>query len=71
VSEAFGYAGLDWKQYVVLDDTYKRPAEVELLQGDASKAERNLGWKPKIRFRELVHMMVDADANILRQPYVI
>lgn len=59
--EAFGYLDLDWQKYVVIDPRFSRPAEVDLLVADASKARDNLGWEPKVRFRELVRMMVDAD----------
>ena len=59
--EAFSYAGLDWKDFVQVDPKYFRPAEVDLLLGDASKARRVLGWEPKVTFKELAHMMVDAD----------
>ena len=59
--EAFSYVGLDWKEHVKLDRKFVRPAEVDLLFADASKARRVLGWEPKVRFRELVRMMVDAD----------
>jgi GDPmannose 4,6-dehydratase len=58
---AFDYVGLDWRKHVVQDPRYFRPAEVDLLVADASKAVRKLGWKPKVNFRQLVHMMVDAD----------
>jgi GDPmannose 4,6-dehydratase len=58
---AFNHLGLDWKKYVTVDPRYYRPAEVDILLGDASKAKRVLGWEPKIRFEELVRMMVDAD----------
>ncbi len=61
VEIAFARAGLDWRRYVVEDPKLKRPAEVDLLQGDASKAKRVLGWEPKVGFRELIEMMVDAD----------
>jgi GDPmannose 4,6-dehydratase len=61
VELAFGHVGLDWRQYVVSDRRFHRPAEVELLLADASKARRELGWKPKVSFAELVTMMVDAD----------
>jgi GDPmannose 4,6-dehydratase len=61
VEIAFAVAGLDWKKYVVVDPTLLRPAEVELLQGDYSKARRHLGWKPTVSFRELIEMMVKAD----------
>ena len=58
---AFDYVGLDWRQHVVQDPKFFRPAEVDLLVADASKAARKLGWKPKVNFKQLVHMMVDAD----------
>jgi GDPmannose 4,6-dehydratase len=58
---AFDRVGLDWERYVVVDETFFRPAEVDLLQGDASKARAELGWEPKVDFRGLVEMMVDAD----------
>ncbi|MGE5189042.1 MAG: GDP-mannose 4,6-dehydratase, partial [Gemmatimonadota bacterium] len=61
VEEAFGYAGLDWKRHVKIDPKYFRPTEVENLVGDSSKARRLLGWEPKVTFRELVRIMVDAD----------
>ncbi len=59
--EAFGYVGLDWRAHVVTDPRFARPAEVELLVADPSKAKRALGWEPTVRFRQLVRMMVDAD----------
>ena len=59
--EAFSHVGLDWHDYVKLDRKFIRPAEVDLLFADASKAKRDLGWEPKVRFRQLVQMMVDAD----------
>jgi GDPmannose 4,6-dehydratase len=58
---AFTYAGLDWREYVKIDPRYFRPAEVDLLIGDYSKAKDKLGWEPTVRFEELVRMMVDAD----------
>ena len=58
---AFGHLQLDWQKYVKIDPAYYRPTEVDLLIGDASKAKRDLGWEPNIRFKELAHMMVDAD----------
>jgi GDPmannose 4,6-dehydratase len=61
VEGAFGAAGLEWRRYVVVDPTLRRPAEVELLQGDASKARRHLGWKPTVAFHDLIEMMVKAD----------
>ncbi len=61
VEAAFGYLELDWKKYVVVDPDLTRPAEVDYLVGDASKAHRVLGWRPEVTFRELIHRMVDAD----------
>jgi GDPmannose 4,6-dehydratase len=61
VDEAFGYLDLDWHKYVEIDPRYFRPSEVDHLQGDASKAQKVLNWKPKVSFSELVRMMVDAD----------
>ena len=61
VRTAFEYLDLDWKRYVVQDPALVRPAEVDLLIGDASKARRELGWQPKVGFTELVRSMVDAD----------
>jgi len=66
VKIAFDYAGLDWKKYVKVDKTFYRPAEVHLLIGDASKARKKLGWKPTVKFTELVKMMVEADLERLR-----
>ena len=65
VVEAFGYADLDWRTHVVIDPKYFRPTEVDFLQGDATKAERKLGWRAEIRFKDLVKMMVDADIKEL------
>lgn len=64
---AFAFAGLDWKQYVEVDPKLYRPAEVEYLCGDASKARKILGWKPEMKFPELVEMMVKADLASLKQ----
>jgi GDPmannose 4,6-dehydratase len=61
VKLAFESAGLNWKDYVSIDKTFYRPSEVHLLIGDYSKAKRKLGWKPKVKFRELVKMMVESD----------
>jgi GDPmannose 4,6-dehydratase len=58
---AFTHVGLDWNRYVEIDPRYYRPTEVDLLQGDASKAARVLGWRPSTSFRQLVQIMVDAD----------
>ena len=65
VETAFARADLDWKEYVKHDDRYERPAEVDLLIGDASKAKKILDWEPKVRFHELVRIMVDADLDLL------
>jgi len=64
---AFGHVGLDWQKYVEIDPRYYRPAEVELLIGDYSKAKSKLGWEPKIRFEDLTKLMVDADVDLLRR----
>jgi GDPmannose 4,6-dehydratase len=61
LEEAFGYAGLDWESHVTIDERQIRPAEVDFLIGDYSKAKEELGWEPTVRFAELVRMMVDAD----------
>jgi GDPmannose 4,6-dehydratase len=66
VQNAFEYVGLDWKKWVEIDPRYFRPTEVELLQGDPSKARRVLGWEPKIKFEQLVRLMVDADMQALQ-----
>jgi GDPmannose 4,6-dehydratase len=66
LQEAFGYVGLDWRQYVAHDPRYLRPTEVDELQGDATKARRVLGWKPRTTFQELARLMVDADIELLR-----
>ena len=58
---AFSRAGLDWQKHVVVDPMFVRPAEVELLLGDASKARRQLNWSAKTGFEDLVHLMVDSD----------
>ena len=63
---AFDLAGLDWKKYVQIDPRYFRPAEVDILLGDASKARTKLGWQPKVGFEELVKMMVEADLELVR-----
>jgi GDPmannose 4,6-dehydratase len=65
VEAAFARVDLDWKEYVKHDDRYERPAEVDLLIGDASKAKKILDWEPKVRFDELVQIMVDADLALL------
>jgi len=67
VEVAFGHVGLDWKQYVRTDPAFLRPAEVDHLIGDASKAKRVLGWEPDVSFEQLVAMMVDADIAALSE----
>jgi len=62
--DSFSYAGLDWKKYVKSDPRYLRPTEVDLLVCEPAKAEEKLGWEPKIKFKELVKIMVDADMRI-------
>lgn len=66
LDEAFGYLGLDWRKHVETDRIYLRPAEVESVVGDATKARSRLGWRPSISFRELIRMMVDADLEMLQ-----
>lgn len=61
LEESFSHVDLDWREYVVQDESFYRPAEVDLLVGDASKAGRQLGWEPSVSFSELVRLMVDAD----------
>ncbi len=63
LDEAFGLVGLDWKKYVEIDPRYYRPAEVDLLLGDPTKAKEKLGWKPKTTFKELVKIMLEYDLN--------
>ena len=67
VQETFGRLDLDWEKYVDYDTRYERPAEVDLLIGDPAKAKRQLGWEPKVRFKELVAIMADADLELARQ----
>ncbi len=67
LDEAFGYLDLDWKEFVEIDPRYFRPAEVDLLIGDSTRARQRLGWEPKVSFRELVRMMVDSDLALTRQ----
>ena len=67
LDQAFGHLDLDWKQYVEVDPRYYRPAEVELLLGDASKAKRVLGWEPKVGFKDLVRLMIDHDLILAKR----
>lgn len=64
---AFAHAGLDYEKYVVIDPSYFRPTEVDVLQGDARKARATFGWKPSVKFEELAKLMVDADIKALRR----
>jgi GDPmannose 4,6-dehydratase len=68
VEVAFGHVGLDWQKYVRLDPSLIRPAEVDHLIGDATKARKELGWAPSVDFRGLVQMMVDADMKRHGEP---
>jgi len=65
---AFGYANLDWQKYIIIDPHYFRPNEVDYLMADPSKANKLLGWKPKLSFRDIVHIMVDADLELAGLP---
>lgn len=67
LQESFSHVNLDWHDYVELDPKYLRPAEVDLLIGDASKAKRELGWEPRVKFKELVQLMVDADVAMVNK----
>ena len=67
LEEAFGYAGMDWKKFVAIDKKYFRPTEVDFLLGDSSKAQKVLKWKPKVSFKALVRMMVDADMAMIKK----
>ncbi|WP_448592488.1 GDP-mannose 4,6-dehydratase [Thermoflexus hugenholtzii] len=71
VELAFDYLGLDWKKYVVVDPALYRPADVDLLVGDATKARTKLGWAPSVTFEQLVKIMVDADLELVKQEYGI
>ena len=65
VEEAFRYVGLEWEKYIVTDPVHFRPSEVDVLVGDASKAKARLKWQPKVRFKELVQILVDAELAFL------
>ena len=65
--EAFGLLGLDWEKHVKYDQRYERPAEVELLIGDPAKARRQLGWEPRVRFKELVRIMIEHDLELAKR----
>lgn len=64
---AFDYVGLDWRDHVVVDPKFFRPADVDFLVADATKARTKLGWEPTVTFEELIHMMVDADLELLKR----
>ena len=65
--ECFGLLGLDWEKYVKHDTRYERPSEVDLLIGDPSKLKRQLNWEPKVKFKELVKIMTEADLELARR----
>jgi len=67
LEEAFSLVGLDWRNHVEFDERYLRPAEVDLLIGDPAKAKEKLGWKPRVKFKELVKLMVEADLQMLEE----
>ena len=67
LEEAFGFVNLNWEDYVEFDERFLRPAEVDLLVGDYSKAKEKLGWEPKVKFKELVKLMVEADLEAISQ----
>jgi GDPmannose 4,6-dehydratase len=69
VEIAFSRLDLDYKEYVIVDKRFMRPAEVDLLIGDSSKAKKILGWEPTISFRQLVEMMVDSDLKLVKEEY--
>jgi GDPmannose 4,6-dehydratase len=71
LEEVFGHLDLDWKKYVEVDPRYFRPAEVDLLLGDASKAKKMLKWEPKITFKALAKMMVEADMKIAKREKLV
>ena len=71
LDEVFGYLDIDWREYVEIDPSYFRPTEVDILQGDASKARKKLNWKPKVTFKELARMMTNSDMEIARKEKVL
>jgi GDPmannose 4,6-dehydratase len=66
LEQAFGQVGLDWEKHVEIDPKFYRPAEVDQLVGDATKAHKKLGWTPKTKFADLVRLMVDTDVQLLK-----
>ena len=71
LDEVFGHLDLDWQKYVEIDSRYIRPAEVDFLQGDSSKARKVLGWEPKVTFKELAKMMTDADMELAEHEKIL
>jgi len=71
IQECFGHLGLDWQKHVEIDPKYFRPAEVDLLLGDCTKANQQLGWKPKVKFKELAKMMIDADLKLAQNEKIL
>ncbi len=71
LDEAFGLLDLDWKKYVKIDPKYFRPAEVDLLLGDSTKARKKLKWKPKVSFKQLVKMMIEADLELAKKEKIL
>jgi GDPmannose 4,6-dehydratase len=71
LDEVFGHLGLDWQKYVGIDPRYFRPAEVDLLLGDPAKATQQLGWKPKVTFKDLAKMMTEADWQLAKRERLI
>jgi len=69
--ETFNLLDLDWEKYVEYDKRYERPSEVDLLIGDPAKAKKQLGWEPKVRFKELVKIMVEADLKLAKQELAV
>ena len=69
--EVFDHLSLDWQEYVSIDSRYYRPSEVDVLQGDASKAKKVLGWEPKVSFHKLARMMVDADMELAKNEKIL
>ncbi|NLF38813.1 GDP-mannose 4,6-dehydratase [bacterium] len=71
LDEVFGCLDMDWKEFVEIDPRYFRPSEVDLLLGDPGKAQRKLGWKPKVTFKELARMMVEHDLQLAREEQAV
>ena len=71
LDEVFSCLDLDWQKYVEIDERYFRPSEVDLLNGDAGKAKKELGWEPKIKFKDLAKLMTDADMKIAQREKLI